>query len=82
MLALPLPGLSSSEWNIISSPDVPGLLPRVPPVEPAVEEEGSLVLVLVGAVEEAEELEEDEERGQLMAVRKACSEEARPPTRA
>ena len=40
------------------------------------------VKTLVGAVEEAEELEEDEERGQSMAVRKARSEGARLPTRA
>ena len=63
MLALALPGPSSGESNVISSLDVPILLlPGVPPVELVVVEEGSLVLVLVAAVEEAEELEEDEER--------------------
>jgi len=64
MLALPLPGPFSGESNIISSDEVPGLLPGVSPVEPVVEveEEGLLVLVLVAAVEEAEELDEDEER--------------------
>ena len=81
MLALPLPGASSSESNVISSPEVPGLLPGVSPVEP-VEEEVSSVLVLIRVVEEAEELEEDEERGQSMAVKKARSEEARPLARA
>ena len=59
-----------------------GFLPGVSPVEPVVEEEGSLVLVLIRAVEEVEELEEDEERGQSMAVKKARSEEARPLARA
>ena len=68
----PLPAPSSGESNIISSADVPGLLPGVSPVE--LVEEGSLEvlvacavvavegLVVVGAAEEdAEEVEEEEE---------------------
>ena len=67
----PLPVPSSGESNIVSSGEVPGLLPGVPPVE--LVEDGLLVLaacavvdvegvVVVGAaaVEEAEELEGDE----------------------
>ena len=69
MLALPLSDAKaapSGESNIISSGDVPGLLPGVP----AATVEGSLVLVVVwvvdvvaewALVEEAEEAEEDGE---------------------
>ena len=61
----PPPVPSSGESNIISSGDMPGLLPGVPP--PELVEDGLLVLaacavveVEAAAVEEAEELEGDE----------------------
>ena len=75
MLALPLSDVtpplpspsSGGESNIISSAEVPGLLPGVPPEE---EEEGSFVVLVVvvacavvlvvGEAEEAEEAEEEE----------------------
>ena len=60
----PLPVPSSGESNIVSSGDVPGLLPGVPPLE--LVEDGLLLLaacavveVEAAAVEEAEELEGD-----------------------
>ena len=39
----PLPAPLSGQSNVISSPEVPGLLPRVSPVELVIDDEGSFV---------------------------------------